>query len=208
MLSSEKGISSHQIFRMMKRVPGSDYRTFWFMCHRLRAAMRNEEWPLSGIVEIDELYLGGKNKNRQWNKRQRAGGGAVGKTAVMGAIARKGNVVCQVVLDTTAATTNMLVREMVSEDVTLIATDEGAAYKQLRRMRLPHETVDHKAGEYVRGEVHTNNIENFWSLIKRGVVGTFHNVSADYLPLYLNEFSFRYNLRKHPDAFAQLISSV
>ncbi|MGH7988319.1 MAG: transposase [Candidatus Binataceae bacterium] len=76
------------------------------------------------------------------------------------------------------------------------------------RLNLPHEMVDHKALEYVRGEVHTNNIESFWSLLKRGIVGTFHQVSADYLPLYLNEFTFRHNFRNEPDQFRQLISSV
>lgn len=208
-LSSKKGISALQVYRMMARTVGADYRTYWYMCHRLRAAMKNEEWPLSGKVEIDETYIGGKNANRPLSKRfEMRGRGAVGKTAVIGAIARKGNVVCKVMENTTAAETNEFVRETVSKRVSLVATDTGAAYARLFALGLPHEMVDHKALEYVRGEVHTNNIESFWSLIKRGIIGTFHQVSAEYLPLYLNEFSFRHNFRSEPDQFRQLISSV
>lgn len=209
-LSSKKGISALQIYRMMARTHGADYRTYWFMCHRLRAAMKNEEWPLAGkVVEIDETYVGGKNANRPLSQRfEMKGRGAVGKTAVIGAIARKGNVVCKVIQDTTAETANRFVREVVSKRVSLVATDTGAAYQRLDRLNLPHEMVDHKALEYVRGKVHTNNIESFWSLLKRGIIGTFHQVSAEYLPLYLNEFTFRHNFRHEPDQFRQLISSV
>jgi transposase len=88
-------------------------------------------------------------------------------------------------------------------------TDQSAAYREgMPRYVERHEAVDHRAKEYVRGEVHTNNIEGFWSLLKRGIVGTFHNVSKDYLPLYLNEFTFRHNFCHEPDQFRQLISSV
>lgn len=209
-LSSKKGISALQVYRMMARTHGADYRTYWYMCMRIRAAMKNEEWPLAGkVVEVDETYVGGKNANRPLSKRfQMKGRGAVGKTAVIGAIARKGNVVAKVMEETTAAATNKFVREVVSKRVSLVATDTGAGYARLDLIGLPHEMVDHKALEYVRGEVHTNNIESFWSLIKRGIIGTFHQVSAGYLPLYLNEFTFRHNFRYEPDQFRQLISSV
>ena len=99
------------------------------------------------------------------------------------------------------------VRQTVDSKVTLVATDEAAGYAHLNR-QFPHEHVDHKAEEWVRGKVHTNNIESFWSLLKRGVIGTYHQVSKDYLPLYLNEFAFRHNFRNADDPFAQLISSV
>jgi transposase-like protein len=208
-LSSKKGISALQVYRMMARTHGADYRTYWFMCHRLRAAMKNEEWPLSGTVEIDEAYIGGKNANKPLSQRfKMRGRGYVGKTTVIGAIARKGNVVCRVVEDTTTATTNRFISEIVSKKVQLIATDTGAGYYRVHELMMPHETVDHKALEYVRGQVHTNNIESFWSLLKRGIIGTFHQVSAEYLPLYLNEFTFRHNFRHEPDQFRQLISSV
>jgi len=209
-LSSKKGISALQVYRMMARTHGADYRTYWFMCHRLRAAMKNEEWPLAGQVEVDETFIGGKQENRHANVRAKySGRGArnTGKTTVIGAIARKGNVVCQVIENTSADTLSLFVEQTVEDKVSLVATDEYAGYIDLKHF-YPHETVDHKAREYVRGEVHTNNIENFWSLLKRGIVGTFHNVSKDYLPLYLNEFTFRHNFRHEPDQFRQLISSV
>jgi transposase-like protein len=88
-----------------------------------------------------------------------------------------------------------------------VATDEHRGYANLDAVGYPHDTVSHSTGEYVRGEIHTNNIESFWALLKRGVVGTYHNVSKDYLPLYLNEFAFRRNERRNPDIFQKLISS-
>jgi transposase-like protein len=202
---SKKGISALQIHR---QIGSGDYRTAWFMCHRLRAAMKNEEFrKLTGKVEIDETYVGGKNANRPLSKRfELKGRGAVGKTTVIGAISRKGNVVAKVIENTSTATMTRFVRQTVDSKVDLVATDEGAGYKRLAP-EFPHQTVDHKALEYVRGEVHTNNIESFWSLLKRGVIGTFHNVSKDYLPLYLNEFAFRHNERQNPDIFEKLISS-
>jgi transposase-like protein len=192
---SKKGVSALQIHR---QIGSGDYRTAWFMCHRLRAAMQNEEFhKLTGTVEIDETYIGGLNANRPLSKRFRIKGrGPVGKATVIGAIARKGNV----------PVINRFVRETVSDKVSLVATDEWTGYTKLDH-EFPHKSVDHKANEYVRGEVHTNNIENFWSLLKRGVIGTFHNVSKDYLPLYLNEFAFRHNERRNPDIFEKLISS-
>jgi transposase-like protein len=209
-LSSKKGISALQVYRMMARTDGADYRTYWFMCHRLRAAMKNEEWPLAGQVEVDETFIGGKQANRHANVRAKySGRGAAntGKTTVIGAIARKGNVVAKVIENTNAETLSFFVEKTVDEKVALVATDEYAGYTDLKHF-YPYQTVDHKAREYVRGSVHTNNIENFWSLLKRGIIGTFHNVTGEYLPLYLNEFTFRHNFRNEPDIFRQLISSV
>ena len=130
-----------------------------------------------------------------------------GKVGVIGAIERKGNVVAKVIGSMDAPTLSGFVRKTVSEKVDLLATDENPAYDYVR-VGTAHEKVKHSAGEYVRGEVHTNNIESFWSLIKRGVVGTYHHVSKDYLPLYLNEFSWRFNNRKNSQMFADLIQSV
>ena len=159
-----------------------------------------------GIVEVDETYIGGKNANRPLSKRfNLKGRGPVGKTTVIGAISRKGNVVCKIIEDTSMDTMSRFVREAVSDRVSLVATDEGAGYQKLHQV-FPHDTVDHKANEYVRGEIHTNNIESFWSLLKRGVIGTYHNVSKKYLPLYLNEFQFRHNNRKNKDIFGAAIA--
>jgi hypothetical protein len=104
-----------------------------------------------------------------------------------------------------ADTINRFVRTLVSEKVELVATDSAAVYDWLR-IDYRHESVDHKAGEYVRGEIHTNSIESFWVLLKRGVLGTFHHVSRKYLPLYLAEFQFRHNHRQNPDIFGEAIA--
>jgi transposase-like protein len=200
---SKKGISALQIHRQIK---SGDYRTAWYMCMRIRAAMRGEIFPLAGEVEVDETYVGGKETNKHLGKRGNMG--TKGKTEVIGAIARKGNVVCQMVEDADFATYDDFVRKAVSSNVSLVATDESHHYRHLRRMGFPHDTVTHSRKEYVRGEIHTQTIDSFWSLLKRGIMGSYHQVSRDYLPLYLNEFSWRYNNRKNPDIFADLLSSV
>jgi hypothetical protein len=204
MLNAKKGISSLNVQRIMGF---KKEKTAWYMCHRIRAAMKDPEFAnLMGTVEVDETYIGGKNANRPLSKRfNLKGRGPVGKIAVIGAISRKGNVTCQIIEDTSTETMSSFVRQMVSEKVDLVATDESAGYQKLYQA-YTHKTVDHKALEYVRGEVHTNNIESFWSLLKRGVVGTYHNVSKKYLPLYLAEFQFRHNNRNNPDMFGDIIA--
>lgn len=205
MLTSKKGISALQIHRM---IGSGSYRTAWFMCHRLRASMHDPDFQqLMGIVEVDETQIGGKQKNRHANVRAKYSGGGsahTGKTTVIGAISRKGNVVCKIIENATAETLSHFVEDTVADKVTLIATDEWGGYRDLKHF-YPHQTVDHGAREYVRGSVHTNNIENFWSLLKRGVIGTYHNVSAKYLPLYLAEFQFRFNNRKNSDIFGSAV---
>src|SRR6185503_14867092 len=110
-----------------------------------------------------------------------------------------GNVICQVINRVDARHLTNWVADMVADDVELVATDESSAYKPLGDRGIRHETVNHAAGEFVRGEVHTANLDSFWSLLKRGVMGTFHQVSKQHLPLYLNEFAFRFNHRNDPD---------
>ncbi len=190
---------------------GSAYHTSWYMVMRWRAAMKGNAFPLSGVVEVDETFHGGKERNKHRSKRQHVGTGGAGKVAVIGAIARKGSVVAQVVENTDTRTLDGFVRRVVDGDkIELVATDEYRPYQMLSSgdAPLPHETVNHGAGEYVRGIVHTQNIESFWSLFKRGVMGSYHHVSKEYLPLYLNEFSWRFNNRKNPNAFADLIQGV
>jgi transposase-like protein len=208
MLQSKKGISSRQIRRMFFGETSS-LHTAWYICHRLRAGMRDGDFKqLMGIVEVDETFLGGKQKNRHWKERQKFSGGGsanTGKTTVIGAISRKGNVVCKIIEDTSAETLSRFVEEAVSDKVSLVATDEFSGYTDLGHF-YQHKIISHRAQEYVRGNVHTNNIESFWALLKRGIIGTYHNVSKKYLPLYLNEFQFRQNNRKNEDIFGEAIA--
>jgi transposase-like protein len=202
MVTSKKGISALQIHRT---IGSGSYKTAFYMCHRLRASMNDPEFrQLMGIVEVDETYIGGKDKNRHWDKKV-GGRGTFGKTPVIGAISRKGNVVAMTIANTDTATLTRFVRQAVSDKVDLVATDEHSGYRYLKWV-LAHEAISHSTGEYVRGNVHTNNIESFWSLLKRRIVGTYHNVSKKYLPLYLAEFSFRFNNRNNPDIFGAAVS--
>jgi hypothetical protein len=203
MTQSKKGISALQIHR---QIGSGDYRTAWYMCHRIRAAMKDGGFSkLMGEVEVDETYVGGKVSNKHVYERRQFRRGVHDKVAVIGAIARKGNVVCQVIERADGQTLQNFVRKAVSEDVSLVATDEHPGYKALKS-KYPHESVSHYKGEYVRGNVHTANLDSFWSLLKRGVMGTFHKVSKAYLPLYLAEFSFRHNNRENPNIFADVIA--
>jgi transposase-like protein len=205
MLTSKKGVSALQVHRT---IGSGSYRTAFYMCHRLRAAMNDPEFrQLMGIVEVDETYMGGKDKNRHADKRHHIRGTG-DKTPVIGAISRKGNVVCQMIEHADMPTLHRFVNRVVDRDkVELVATDEHSGYQYLSRwQKLPHDTVNHREGEYVRGIVHTNNMESFWSLLKRGVLGTYHNVSKKYLPLYLAEFSFRFNNRNERDIFGKVVA--
>jgi IS1 family transposase len=207
MLTSKKGISALQVQRVMGF---GSYETAWSMCHRIRGGMADESFQqLMGIVEVDETFVGGKVKNRHKDKRgkgQGTGGGGSGKAIVVGAVKRKGNVVARVIADTKAPTLHAFIAEAVSDKVSLLCTDAFRGYASLKK-KYPHGTVDHAQGEYVVGAVHTQTIEGFWSLVKRGMVGTFHKVSAKYLPLYVAEFQFRYNNRLNADIFGAAVSA-
>jgi transposase-like protein len=207
MLVGKKGISALQIHRVIfGENSGSDYHTSWYMCMRWRAAMHGDfVTPLSGEVEVDETFVGGKEKNKHKYQRLNTRG-TTGKVAVIGAIARKGNVVARVIQNTDTKTLDRFVRSTVADDVSLIATDEHSGYRLLDK-DYNHESVKHGQGEYVRGNIHTSSIDSFWSLLKRGIMGQFHHVSKEYLPMYVNEFSWRYNQRKNPDAFGDLFTT-
>ncbi len=159
MTQSKKGMSALQIHRQIK---SGDYRTAWYMCHRLRAAMKNATFEkLVGEVEIDETYIGGSNRNRHASKKK-PGKGTANKIPVIGAISRKGNVVCKMIENTDTETLTKFVRKTVSDKVELVATDEHSGYRYLK-WAMPHEVISHSTGEYVRGKVHTNSIESFWA---------------------------------------------
>jgi transposase-like protein len=203
MLASKKGMSALQIMRYMGF---GSYKTAWGMCHKIRTALIEDIRQLGGIVEVDESFIGGKDKNKHWDDRKPGGRRhrPSTKTPVIGAVQRKGNVVARVLDHVTKEAAQAFVREMVSNKVSLLATDESRVYSGLTEYN--HQTVDHHRKEYVVGAVHTNTIEGFWSIFKRGVVGTFHQMSAKYMPLYVAEFQFRYNNRFNSDIFGTAIS--
>jgi transposase-like protein len=212
MLTSKKGISALQIHRMLGF---GSYKTAWYMCMRLRASMHDPEFQqLMGIVEVDETFIGGKEKNKHRSQKERENVGAwkrgkrggAGKAEVIGAIARKGSVVCQMVDRSDFRAHETFVRRVVDRKVELVATDEARHFWRLDRLGVRHDFINHSQGEYVRGNVHTNTIESFWSLIKRGIMGSYHQVSKKYLPLYLAEFQFRFNNRHERDIFGKAIA--
>lgn len=204
MLTSKKGMSALQIYRYMGF---GSYKTAWYMCHRIRAGLHDKQFrKLMGIVEVDETYIGGKDHNRHWNKKSRGvGGEGSQKFIVIGAVQRHGGVVARVIENTKTEAFEGFVREFVSTKVSLLATDEHSGYRKLSP-DYPHHAIRHEAHTYVHGNIHTNTIEGFWSILKRGVVGTFHKVSRKYLPLYVAEFEFRYNNRENADIFGAAIS--
>ena len=204
MVTSKKGISAHQIYRL---IGSGTYETAWYMCMRLRAGMKDPEFrQLMGIAEVDETFIGGKERNKHLGKRNPHHRGGTGKTEVIGAISRKGSVVCRMIEEADWNTYNNFVRWAVSGEVTLVSTDESANYRRLSKMGYRHSTVSHNREEYVRGEVHTQSIDSFWALLKRGIIGTYHKVSKKYLPLYLAEFQFRFNNRHEADIFGKAIA--
>jgi hypothetical protein len=192
--SSKKGISSLQLSRQL----GITQKTAWFVLHRVREMLKDKAPSmLRNVVEVDETYVGGKNKNRHYGKKKDGQGGA-GKTPVLGAIQRHGKVVANVVPDTTHAT---LLPRMVAmvEAGSIMVSDQF--YHTYQPILEPYKqvVVKHSDGEYVRGAFHTNTIEGFWSLLKRGIYGIYHQVSPKHLQRYCDEFAARYNSRDIKD---------
>lgn len=192
MASSKKGISAHQLHRTLKVT----YKTAWFMEHRLREAMRelHPNGQLGGkfkTVEIDETYIGGKEKNKHRNKRH-SGTGGVGKEIAFSLVERGGHVRSRHVPAVSNETLGPILAAQI-DAATMVHSDEGGA--KLGRKFANYATVNHSIGEYVRGDVHTNTIEGYFSILKRGIIGTYHHVSPQHLKRYLAEFDFRYNER-------------
>jgi transposase-like protein len=191
---SKKGISALQIKRMLKI---GSYETAWFLCHRIRRAMLAEgDDLLSGIVEVDETYIGGKARGRGQGFRGN-------KTMVVGAIERGGKLRVRAMpkssLDRKAA--RKFVEETIAGDAEFIFTDESNAYPDFTDWNTKHRRVTHGRHEWVRGQIHTNTVESAWSLFDRAVMGSYHKLSVKHLPAYLDEFAFRFNNRDNPFLF-------
>ena len=205
-VNAKNGVSSYEIHRSI----GVTQKTAWFMLHRIRYALQNGTFEkLSGEVEVDETFIGGKAKNMHKAKREKLiqGRGAVGKTAVMGLLERKGNVRAKVIESTDRRTLHGEIKENVETGANLF-TDEWRGYNGLADEYV-HEVVNHSI-EYVRDNVSTNGIENFWSLLKRTIRGTYVSVEPYHLPKYLDEQVFRFNERKDNDKgrFLKAISGI
>jgi transposase-like protein len=199
MASSKKGFSALQLKRMI----GTNYETAWFLFHRLReCAAGFVSGPLGGIdkvVEADETYIGGKEKNKHANKREHRGTGSVGKEPVVALVERDGYVKSFHVANVTARG----VRKIIAKHVDVashLMTDEAQIYRPAGKTMASHESVAHSKGEYVRGDAYTNTVESHFALIKRGIYGTFHSISEAHLFRYLEEFDFRANTRDLSDS--------
>jgi transposase-like protein len=208
--SARNGISSWELHRAL----GVTQKTAWFMLHRIRLAMQDEGrgGKLGGEVEIDETYIGGKARNMHKARKERAlagkGGGTGGKVGVQGMLQRGGKIVAKVVEDGKYATLVPNIRKNV-EKGSHVFTDEAVAYFGLRA-EYDHEVINHLES-YVNGNVHTNGIENFWSLLKRGLTGTYVSVEPFHLFRYVDEQAFRFNNRKpmsDGDRFSYLVRKI
>src|SRR6202030_2085567 len=185
---AKKGMSACQI----QRTIGVSYKTAWYLCHRIRAAMlETEPKKLDGTVEIDETYVGGKK--RKWRVRKNL-------QVIIGIRQRNGDLRLIHAEDAKGSTVRQIINANVGGHVEVIMTDESAIYPwALDKMQKNlHKTINHSR-EYAHGDVHTNTVESAFSLLKRGIMGTWHKVSAKHLPAYLDEMCFRFNRRKSPE---------
>jgi transposase-like protein len=198
---AKKGMSAHQLKRTIWGQHKGSYKTAWYLCHRIRRAMGQVERPmLDGTVEMDETYVGGKQRNRGRGKA------TTNKEVVIGIRQRGGDLRFFHADDAKTGSLAKYIQENISTDVEVIVTDELPAYRKAVGDKK-HETVNHSAKEYVRfgTDIHSNSIESAFSLLKRGIVGSWHKVSAKHLQAYLDEMTFRFDRRKRSDLFIDTV---
>ncbi len=206
MCEAKKGVSANQL----KRTLGVSYKTAWYLCHRIRSTMVGDGETLSGIVEADETYIGGKVVTTRGTRSERAKARFENKTVVLGAIERGGKLRVRAVDGAVAnrATVRSFLAEHVDEDTEALYTDAHKVYRGVKIGDARHESVNHSADEWVRGDVHTNTIESAWSLFDRAVIGSYHKLSEKHLPNYLQEFEFRFNNRENPFLFRDTLIAL
>lgn len=202
-INAKKGIAARQLARDIHVTKD----TAWRMLMQIRKAMYEYGDLLQGIIEADETYIGGKNKNRHKDKKTKGGQGRGGKDKqpVFGVVERNGKVRAQTVKDVTKRTLQSLIMENVKRGSTVM-TDEWVAYNGLSK-KYTHKVIKHGEGCYVDGDIYTNTLEGFWSLFKRGFVGQYHQLSKRYLGRYLDEFCFRYNNRENINLFGLILAN-
>ena len=204
MLNAKKSLSSYQLARDCDLNPP----TAWYMQQRIRAAMTDSDALLSGIIEADETYVGGRPRrtNKKADHTPNKPGRGTKKTAVIGAIERGGSVVAKVATDLTGKGIVRFLKKHVSLPDSLLITDEYKGYNAVNDL-MAHEVINHSE-KYAIGDVHTNSIEGFWALIKRAWYGSHHHYSKKYLPLFIAETSWKYNERENPNSFESFLRGV